>query len=228
MSSEPLSLDHVIAAAGEAGLDFRGAFHPREEDGVPAPCGTLVLLGNAGPRMWRRFSEARGLPAEDPLDAWSTRVIGALAERLSARALMPFGGPPWWPFLRWAQRAEPVAPSMLGMTIHPRHGLWHAYRGALAFAETFDLPAPEAAPRPCDDCAERPCLSACPVNAFSEAGYDVAACAAHLSGSEGAECLARGCLARRACPVGPEARYAPEQAAFHMAAFVRSRRPDMP
>ena len=37
-------------------------------------------------------------------------------------------------------RAEAVAPSPLGILIHPDYGLWHAYRGALAFAERLALP----------------------------------------------------------------------------------------
>ena len=66
----------------------------------------------------------------------------------------------------------------------------------------------------------RPCLSACPVGAFTDAGYDVEACARHLHAPAGCECRDRGCLARRACPVGTEHAYGPAQSAFHMAAFM--------
>ena len=57
--------------------------------------------------------------------------------------------------------------------------------------------------------------------AFSEGGYDVAACAGHLKGAAGADCTSAGCQARRACPVGAQHAYGPEQAHFIMRAFLR-------
>jgi hypothetical protein len=148
-----------------------------------------------------------------------------LAGRFGALALFPFGGPPYLPFQRWAMRAEDVRPSPLGLLIHPTWGLWHSYRGALALAEPCTLAAPERPERgPCDTCADRPCLSACPVGAHSVAGFDDAACFAHLAGPSSASCHETGCLSRRACPVGREHAHAPEQAAFTMRAFHRAQR----
>jgi hypothetical protein len=40
----------------------------------------------------------------DPIDRWSRRVIGHMACDLGAKALFPFGGPPWHPFIAWAKR----------------------------------------------------------------------------------------------------------------------------
>lgn len=136
-----------------------------------------------------------------------------------ATPLFPFGGPPYLPFQRWAMRAEAVAPSPLGVLIHPDHGLWHAYRGALAFAELLALPPRDSRPRPCDSCADRPCLSACPVGAFRDGRYDVPTCMSHLEQPAGEACMSAACLARRACPVGREGAYDPAQARFHMQAF---------
>ncbi|MEM7224062.1 MAG: hypothetical protein AAF495_13855 [Pseudomonadota bacterium] len=226
-----MSLSDIEALLPASGLLLRGAFHPEPADRVPAlddgrPAGTLVLLGAIGGSFWPRFSRSPeyGDGNADSLDRWSARVVGALACRLGAGALFPFGGPPYHPFVAWAKRAEPVAESALGMLIHPQHGLWHAYRGALAFAERLALPPRQEAPRPCDSCVDKPCLSTCPVGAFSAQGYDVAACAAHILGPEGAICLEGGCLARLACPVGREHHYGEDQAAFHMAAFADARR----
>lgn len=227
MKAEVPRLTAIAAAAEEVGLRLRGALVCAPEDQVPPqPDGrasrTLVLLGNLGGSVWPDFAAAPefadGRP--DPMNRWSARVVGSLAERFDALALFPFGGPPYHPFLRWAQQAEGLRPSPLGMLIHPVYGLWHAYRGALALGEALALPNQPPAEYPCEACAEKPCLSSCPVDAFSESGYDVPACADHLRAAAGADCLTGGCLARRACPVGHEHVYTPPQAAFHMRAFV--------
>jgi hypothetical protein len=221
-----MMLEDLHQAIAETGLTLRGAFHPGPGDAVPGAVTTLVLLGLTGRRGWTQFC---GSPeyrdgAPDPLDRWSRRLIDALAASADAVAFYPFGGPPFLPFGRWAARAEAVFPSPIGLTIHPDWGLWHSYRGALGLAVRLDLPAPESRPSPCRGCLDRPCLTGCPVGAFGSGGYDVAACIAHLDTVEGVECRIAGCLARRACPVGTDARHGPEQAAFHMRAFRRAQR----
>ena len=157
------------------------------------------------------------------LDDWSKQIIGDLAARFGARPLFPFAKP-FLPFQSWARRAEACFVSPIGMSIHPRYGLWHAYRGALAFADTLDIPRLVDATSPCETCADQPCLTACPVNAFSEAGYDTFSCSQHLESSDGTDCLSNGCRARRACPVGTAFTYEPAQAHFHMMAFLQARR----
>ncbi len=226
-----MDLATVEAALRAAGLTPRGGFHPAADDGVPAladgrAAGTLVLAGNVGGSLWQAFSRGREA-ADEPnaLDGWSHRVLSALAGEFGGHAIFPSDGPPYPPFQRWAQGAEPVHPSPIGPLIHPDHGLWHAYRGALAFGERLDLPPRDTRPSPCESCADKPCLSTCPVGALTTAGYDVPACAAHLSTEAGADCMEQSCRARRACPVGRDYTYGPEQSRFHMAAFLRALRP---
>jgi hypothetical protein len=222
-----MTIETIFSAIECAGLAARGAFRLTESEraGALADARTIVLIGVAGRRGWDAYAaspEARdGL--DHPLDRFSRRIIDALGAELGAVALYPFGGPPHWPFQRWARRAEPVHPSPIGVLIHPTYGLWHSYRGALAFVEPLDVPPLEAARSPCETCRGRPCLGACPVGAFSADGYDVAASAAHLKSPAGADCMTGGCLARRACPVGAEHRHAADQAAFTMRAFLRAR-----
>ena len=218
----PRWYDDIAQALAEHGLLPRGAFHPGAEDDAPDGTGTILLAGNAGPGMWDAFAAA-GRVGPDALDAWSRAVLEAVARRFEAAALFPFGGPPYLPFQRWAMKAEPLAPSPLGIVIHPDYGLWHGYRGALAFAGRRELPPRDDRASPCESCADRPCLSACPVSAFDGTRYDVPACADYLRTGDGADCMTRACLARRACPVGLEYVYQPAQAEFHMTAFLAAR-----
>lgn len=209
---------------GQHGLICRGGFHPEPSDSLPETVATVLLVGNAGSVLWDRF--AADIPEHTrremchPLDDWTRRTLTAIAERFGARPLFPFEGPPYWPFQTWAARAEPVFPSPLKMLIHPVFGLWHAYRGALIFPERLDLPERANALNPCLACTSQPCLTACPVDAFSDQGYDVAACQGFLRSKSGRDCMNRGCAARRACPVGRSYRYEPAHAQFHMRAFM--------
>jgi len=219
----PTLLDEIEDALEPCGLSLRGGFAPSEADGAPEGARALLMVGNAGPQMWRAFAPHAD-QGPHALDRWIERGVGATAARVGAKPLYSFAGPPYWPFQRWARRAEPVHASPLGMLIHPEYGLWHAYRAALAFDRPIDLPARADRPSPCDFCCDQPCLSACPVVAFSPAGYDVTACRAHVKAAVGADCLKASCRARRACPVGRAYGYEPAQARFHMMAFLSGQR----
>ena len=211
-------------AAHDAGLATLGTVVVSPEHGAPEGVGAILLLGLSH-EGWDVFAAspeaADGSP--DPLDRWSTRVIGALGENLGAQALFPFGGPPYQPFMRWAAASGRMDPSPLGMSIHDEHGLWMSFRGALGFASLEGMAEPLAAPVSCDTCTVKPCLKACPVDAFDGTAYHVDRCAAHVASPEGAACRRRGCLARRACWVGQDWVPEPDRAAFHMAAFLRAR-----
>ncbi len=222
-----MTIEEVFSAVAQAGLVPRGALRlgDNERDGALADIRTLVLAGMAGREGWSAFTASPEASdrAEHPLDRWSRRVIEALARELGAKAFFPFGGPPFWPFQQWARRAEPVHPSPIGILIHPRHGLWHSYRGALGLSEKLAVPEPAAVPSPCESCSGRWCLKTCPVGAFSDTGYDVPACVGHVKSAAGGDCMAFGCRARRACPVGAEYAYGTEQANFIMRAFLWAR-----
>ncbi len=217
----------MCGRAAEIGLAVRGAFHPKpgEFGGALSSHGTVVLLGFTGGLQWPHFADAPeahdALP--HPLDRWSRRMIGSLAHEFDARAAYPSGQPAApVPFQQLARRCEPVHASPIGLLIHPRWGLWHAYRGALLMPPVMALPPPVETRSPCTSCRSRPCLSGCPVNAFGVDGYRLEACVAHVLSDGGRECRERGCLARRACPVGEDFRYGADQAQFHMQAFLLS------
>jgi epoxyqueuosine reductase QueG len=212
----------VLTAIRRAGFTALGWFAPALEDRVPDGARFVILIGNAGPDMFRRFARERD-PVRHAMDDWTREAVSALARSLDAEALYPFDMNPPWPFLSWARRGGAGHISPLGLNIHPVYGLWHAYRAALLFPVEFDIPPQLTGAHPCESCAAKPCLNACPVKAFDGQSYDVAACAGHLRSAAGAACMSGGCLARHACPVGQGFAYAPAQAEFHMRAFLAAR-----
>ncbi|MFZ3583015.1 ferredoxin [Loktanella sp. DJP18] len=198
------------------GLRVMGCCDGGPDDGLPHD-GQVILLGPDEPSFWPIFqasAEAQdGNP--DPLDRWSRRVIDELATHIRAAAIYPFGGPPFLPFQTFATRSGQAWPSPIRFLIHADRGLWVSFRGGLLIRDAAAAP-PTPQQRPCDAC-HAPCATACPVDAFAE-GYDVGACKRHINSPAGLDCIAQGCRARRACPVGAGLRL-PAQAAFHMEAF---------
>jgi len=220
------------AALARHGLRLRGGWIPRPDDDLPVLAGGSVavvwMVGQVGSECWPAFAGSRfaadGRP--ESLDRWSQDIGDGLARECGGSAIYPSDGPPYAPFQQWARRAEPLGTSPLMLQIHPQYGLWHAYRFALALpvldAEDANritrqqgVPATDL----CLSCADQPCLSGCPVQAFAPGTYRVDQCAGHLQGDAGQDCMQAGCLARRACPVGLAFQYAPAHAAFHMRAF---------
>ncbi len=212
-----ISYGWVGRVAHQAGLITMGATHPRTSGAKGLDGGTLVLLG-AGPGFWPVLKAAPEWNGPDPVDRWSTRVIGQMALDLGADAHFPFGGPPYAPFIDWALKSGRTFSSPVGALVHDTVGMMISYRGALHFAQEFEIPE-AVAPSPCTTCAA-PCTSTCPVGALNDQEfYDVVACHAHLSTDEGQTCMTGGCLARLSCPVSAGANRDPEQSAHHMKAF---------
>ena len=66
------------------GLMVRGVFRPVAADNVPGlengAVGRVVLVGNAGPGMWRAFRERGGGGAAEsgPLNGWIKAAVDAL------------------------------------------------------------------------------------------------------------------------------------------------------
>ena len=219
--------DNGLACFGrfaiEPGETADPAFHHLE--GRPA-----LLFGNAGSAMWQHFSASGeyrdGRP--DPMNRWTRRIVGDAVAPLSQtgkpppECLFPFGERVW-PFQRWAKRTMGLQSSPLGMLIHPEYGLWFALRAAIVLPAEVTVggvvPEVQTGAHPCDTCDGRPCLSACPVGAYGEEGFNTAACRGHLASGNRPDCMTQGCAARDACPVGRKWRYEEAQLQFHMVAF---------
>ncbi|MEO0389802.1 MAG: ferredoxin [Pseudomonadota bacterium] len=179
----------------------------------------ITLIG-AGAGMWPAFTAAPEYHdgQANPLDRWSKRVIGGIADTFCGSAVFPSDGPPYAPFIAWAKDTGRFWNSPTGMLVHDVAGLMISIRGALVLPGVTALPA--VMDSPCSACAA-PCVDGCPVGALSaEAAYDVPACKAYLATTDGADCMGAGCLVRRACPVSAAFQRDPAQSAFHMQAFL--------
>lgn len=179
---------------------------------------TIILLGPKEPEFWPAFSSSEEFAdgAPDPLDRYSKRIVGELAQDWGGKAVFPSDGPPYPPFITWALESGEIWSSPVGLMVHHRQGLWLSFRGAVRL-EGQELQAPKASRSPCSYCMG-PCISACPVGAFAGGSYDVEACKARLDTAEGADCW-KGCLVRRACPISQSYGRLSEQSEFHMKAF---------
>ncbi len=208
----------IVEQAAACQLDVLGGFNCADDPDLPKATRTLLLLGPREPGFWAVMQASAEWGGADPVDRWSRRVVGRLACDLGAKALFPFGGPPYQPFYGWALRTGRVWDSPVRLLVHETQGLLVSFRGALALKEVLDLPpAPQ---KPCDSCA-KPCLSACPVGALTGAGYDLPRCHGFLDTTEGQDCMTGGCLVRRACPVSQGYARMAEQSGYHMRQFHR-------
>lgn len=194
------------------------SFHLTPLGGFQSDGYTTVLLAPLEPGFWSHVSQDPQFSGSDPLDRWSAWAVTEIAAQMGARAVFPFGGPPFQPFISWALQSGACWQSPVGLLVHKQAGLLVSYRGALIFDLLVDLPEPSASP--CDTCDDKPCLTACPVGALGANGYDVPRCKDHIPSDP---VCAAGCRVRLSCPVSQSYPRAAEQTAFHMAAFMGTR-----
>lgn len=215
-------LNELTARLAAERLEILGGFVCESDESLPSGTRSVLMLGPAEPGFWAHLKaqpEWDGGP--DPVDRWSRRLIGRLACDLGAKALFPFGGPPYQPFYQWALRTGRVWDSPVRLLVHATQGMMVSFRGALAFKQVIEIPP--AAERPCEGCS-KPCLTVCPAGALGSEGYDVPACHAFLDQAAGADCLNTGCLVRRACPVSAGYARLAQQSAYHMSRFHKAGR----
>ncbi|WP_085900531.1 hypothetical protein [Kiloniella majae] len=209
-------------------------FHPDWEDNVPDLSSgqsvlSVIMVGNVGSGdFWESFKRSHEYlnSDPDPMDRWTKRIVEPIAGKAGGEALFPSDGPPYHPFQRWASRAETLFPSPIGLFISSEWGTWHALRAAILLPVKIEISnTVSEVSNPCLSCEDQPCLKICPVDAFGvEQEYDYLACARYVASDAGISCASKGCLARRACPVGLEYVLNSEHAEFHMSAFINARK----
>ncbi len=198
-------------------------------------CDTIVLLGAGGRAAWEAVKQREGgqvgsaRPGYHPIDRWSLEVAAEAADQLRTSGCEVSVVPPdeQRP-MNFRQLAEQVGfgtiSPVIGHLLHPEFGPWLSLRTALLVrGQPFGPrpPAPLVDFEPCGGCPQ-PCRAACPAGTYAKPGSpDLLACAGHrLEGGCGS-----GCDTLRACPLGAEHRYAPDEEAFrHAYSLFRTRR----
>ncbi|UZD91218.1 ferredoxin [Cognatishimia activa] len=198
-------------------LTIVGGFHPPDDEWFTG-YQTALMIGPDEPEFWSHFTQQPeyldGLP--DGMDRFSKRVLQQVAEKLGGKVYFPSDGPPYPPFIQWALKSS-CYQSPVGLLVHHKAGLFTSFRGVLALSEFHDLPLPHD--NPCDSCVNQPCKTACPIEALTPSGYDVAACKTYIGSKVGSACLS-GCKVRLSCPVSQNFGRVKAQSEFHMKAFV--------
>lgn len=197
-----LNRQHVFNV-GELPADLIAGLEPRPEERQ------LILLGHAGRQLWDCV-QAAGLPGEHPIDDYCRQTVARFfSEHLPDRPYrLPYPGdtPVGLQALGTLAGWHHPSPFMIGVDRH--WGSWFAYRAVILCATDFAPTATINHGSPCIDCREQPCIASCPAGAAGNR-FDLPACADERL-RPGSDC-AYGCLARNACPVGAEHRYAEAQ-----------------
>ena len=187
----------------------------------PDVAGQSIILVGADRGFWAVFTDAPEYTdgAANPIDRFSKRILNGMAGALKGRCEFPSDGPPYAPFISWAQASGQFWQSPTGMLVHAHAGLMISIRGALIVPQILPAIAPQDSP--CSRCDLRPCINACPVNALSDQHfYDVPACKTHIASTAGSACMTDGCATRLACPISQSFDRPLSQSAFHMRSFA--------
>lgn len=181
----------------------------------------LVLVGNAGPALWRAVTAA-ATPGEHPIDDFSVRAVegwlDAACGPVRRRRLYPGDVPLDLQALGRLAGWHHDSPFKVG--IHPRWGTWFGYRVALLTDTALPATRPLPSAPPCEACRGRPCAGACPAGAIADEGFSLAQCIAYRR--QPASRCAGTCVARLACPVGVDQRYDEAQIRHSYAESLRA------
>ena len=182
---------------------------------LPAGYRSLLVFGHGGRRLWETLPQPLD-PAQHPIDHYAVENVRWFArealEDPEPLLLFPFSRTVV-PLQRLGRALNLSRPSWLGLDIHPEFGLWFAYRAVVLTRRAVEPTRRPDFATPCDSCPDKPCRSACPVEAAGSP-FDLRACADHRL-SEHSPC-AELCPSRLACPYQSQHRYSEAQMRYHM------------
>jgi hypothetical protein len=177
----------------------------------------LILVGNQGRAFWTTL-QRRGMHGAHPVDQFVTECVAAwMNGPLQAHAWRQvFPGEQPVGLQRLGALAGWHHPSPFWVGVDAVWGSWFAYRAVVLANTQLPLTPQRTTPPPCDTCASKPCIKACPAGALASeqtGAWRLQACL-DFRKQPASPCQDR-CLARNACPVGMDHRYADEQITYH-------------
>lgn len=182
----------------------------------------LYLIGNIGSKHYDIYAKL-GIPKKQSMDVFTQEALETIfSQSKITKAFYP-SIKPYAPFQSWAKRAHIGYSSPLGMLVHPKWGLWFAFRAAILSTDKIegliDNPYNEEI-SPCIPCSDKPCISNCPAKAVKAECFNYQNCQNYLRDNSHSHCATYSCIARNSCPIGQEYRYSDEHQKFHMALYV--------
>ena len=121
---------------------------------------------------------------------------------------------PFQPFIDWTKKCSTMGSSPVRLLVHEEKGLFISFRGDLGINEYSE--SQNNSKDICTTC-EKPCLTACPLNALNQEGYDVIRSKKYLNTPSDQQ-RKDTCLVRISCPTGQTLRMK-EQWHFQMKLF---------
>ena len=177
----------------------------------------LILIGHQGRDFWTAL-QRRGMHGTHPMDQFVTERVAAWMEGpLQGHAWRQvFPGPHPVGLQRLGALAGWHHSSPFWVGVDAEWGSWFAYRAVVLADTQLTLTPRRETSSPCDTCSDKPCISACPAGALSSeqtGPWRLQTCL-DFRKQPASPCQDR-CLARNACPVGADHRYADAQIAYH-------------
>ena len=172
---------------------------------------SLILIGHSGNTMWQKLHE-KGKKGQDPVDKFSVFYAELFVEKYldDCEHVVLYPGELPIPLQRLGALAGWHHSSPLGLGINSVFGPWFGYRAALLVRAKLPVIMDPSGESPCEQCADKPCISTCPAKALSESELPNISICVDYRMQERSPCELQ-CLARLACPIGPEFRYCEEQ-----------------
>ena len=183
---------------------------------------SLLLVGNGGARFWQQYQFRKNSLSANPIDEYSVQVMSNfMAQRwpnLSFKVLYPSTHPVGLQKLGELSGWHHPSPMKIG--INSIWGLWYAYRALLLVDGRLTPTVKVDTASPCDSCAEKYCVQACPAQALDQQQLRLQVCSDYRLQPQ-SDCQTT-CLARLACPVQTQHQYSAQQIEYHYAQSLRT------
>ncbi len=175
----------------------------------------ILLIGNTGTQLWKQVASIIEQSNEqNPIDnyskKWTKKILSNCLQSSDFEFVFPsknsiglqqLGKIAGWHF-----------DSPIKVGVNSTWGSWFAYRAVVLAKSNFPQQKLNSS-SPCKTCIEKPCISACPVNAVFADQFILKDCLSFRV-EKSSPCNNK-CLSRLACPIAIDHQYPIEQIQYH-------------